>query len=69
MDRRRFVPAPEGLEVRTMLATTTGSGFSLFGNSSNTTQSLPITLRKRSCESRRCQPISVRCSPTGPSLP
>ena len=32
MDRRRFVPSPEGLEVRTMLSTT-GSSFNLFGNS------------------------------------
>ncbi len=46
MDRRRFVPAPEGLEVRTMLATT-GSGFSLLGSGTNTTQTLPITFAQK----------------------
>ena len=45
MDRRRFVPAPEGLEVRTMLATT-GSSFSLLG-SGTTTQTLPITFAQK----------------------
>jgi hypothetical protein len=44
MDRRRFVPAPEGLEVRTMLSTT-GSGF--LGTGSSTTQSLPITFQQK----------------------
>lgn len=44
MDRRRFVPAPEGLEVRTMLSTT-GSGF--LGSGSNTTQTLPITFSQK----------------------
>ena len=46
MDRRRFVPAPEGLEVRIMLATT-GSGFSFLGSGSNTTQTLPITFAQK----------------------
>ncbi|HWU38424.1 MAG TPA: Ig-like domain-containing protein [Candidatus Acidoferrum sp.] len=46
MDRRRFVPAPEGLEVRTMLATT-GSGVSLLGSGTNTTQTLPITFPQK----------------------
>ena len=46
MDRRRFVPAPEGLEVRTMLATT-GSGFSLLGSGANTNQTLPITFAQK----------------------
>ena len=45
MDRRRFVPATEGLEVRTMLATT-GSSFSLLG-SGTTTQTLPITFAQK----------------------
>jgi Bacterial Ig-like domain len=45
MDRRRFVPAPEGLEVRTLLATT-GSSFSLLG-SGTTTQTLPITFAQK----------------------
>jgi hypothetical protein len=44
MDRRRFVPTPEGLEVRTMLSTT-GSGF--LGTGSSTTQSLPITFQQK----------------------
>ena len=44
MDRRRLVPAPEGLEVRTMLSTT-GSGF--LGSGSNTTQTLPITFPQK----------------------
>lgn len=46
MDRRRFVPAPEGLEVRIMLATT-GSGSSLLGSGTNTTQTLPITFAQK----------------------
>ena len=45
MDRRRFVPAAEGLEVRTMLASG-GAGFSLLG-SSTTTQTLPITFAQK----------------------
>jgi hypothetical protein len=45
MDRRRFVPAAEGLEVRTMLASG-GAGVSLLG-SSTTTQTLPITFAQK----------------------
>ena len=46
MDRRRYVPAPEALEVRTMLATT-GSGSSFLGSGTNTTQTLPITFAQK----------------------
>ena len=45
MDRRRFVPAPEGLEVRTMLSSG-GAGFGLLG-SGTTTQTLPITFPQK----------------------
>jgi Bacterial Ig-like domain len=46
MDRRRFVPAPEGLEVRTLLSSTS-RGFTLFGSSGTTTQTLPITFAQK----------------------
>ena len=68
MDRRRFVPAPEGLEVRTMLATTTGSGFSLFGNSSNTTQSLPITFAQKELRIQK-MPTNLRALQPDRTLP
>ena len=45
MDRRRYVPSTEGLEVRTLLATS--NGISLFGTSANTTQNLPITFQQK----------------------
>src|SRR5690242_6236307 len=46
MDRRRYVPSPEGLEVRTMLSTSTaGSPLAFLGGSSTTTQTLPITFQ------------------------
>ena len=43
MDRRRFVPSPDGLEVRTMLSTTG----SMFGNSVGTAQPVPITFQQK----------------------
>ena len=49
MDRRRYVPSPEGLEVRTMLSTSTaGSPLAFLGGSSTTTQTLPITFQQKS---------------------
>ena len=48
MDRRRYVPSPEGLEVRTMLSTSTaGSPLAFLGGSSTTTQTLPITFQQK----------------------
>ncbi|QEH35971.1 hypothetical protein OJF2_45290 [Aquisphaera giovannonii] len=46
MDRRRFVPSADGLEVRQMLSTAT-SGLSLFGSSVNTTQNIPVTYAQK----------------------
>ena len=45
MDRRRYVPSTEGLEVRTLLAT--GSGLGLLGTSTTTIQTLPITFQQK----------------------
>ena len=48
MDRRRYVPSPEGLEVRTMLSTSTaGSPLAFLGGSSTTSQTLPITFQQK----------------------
>jgi hypothetical protein len=48
MDRRRYVPSPEGLEVRTMLSTSTaGSPLAFLGGASTTTQTLPITFQQK----------------------
>ena len=48
MERRRFVPSSESLEVRAMLTTTaTGSALNIFGGSSSATQSLPITFQQK----------------------
>ena len=44
MDRRRFVPSTEGLEVRTLLTTNLNS---LFGLQVNTNLNLPITYQQR----------------------
>ena len=44
MDRRRYVPAAEGLEVRTLQA---GNAFSLFGAGATMTQTLPITFPQK----------------------
>jgi hypothetical protein len=46
MDRRRFVPSPDGLELRTLMATTS-SPFNLFGTASNAAQTLPITFQQK----------------------
>ncbi|MGO8902569.1 MAG: hypothetical protein ACLQU5_30125 [Isosphaeraceae bacterium] len=67
MDRRRFVPAPEGLEVRTMLSTT-GGGFSLFGSSSNTTQTLPITFAQKELRIQK-MPTNLRALQPDRTLP
>jgi hypothetical protein len=48
MDRRRFVPSPDGLETRTMMSTTAGSGLSFLGKSTTTAQPLPITFQQKS---------------------
>jgi hypothetical protein len=47
MDRRRYVPAPEGLESRALLATTTNLN-TLFGFQVNTNLNLPITYEQKS---------------------
>ncbi len=67
MDRRRFVPAPEGLEVRMMLATT-GSAFSFLGSGSNTTQSLPITFPQKELRIQK-MPTNLRALQPDRTLP
>jgi len=67
MDRRRFVPAPEGLEVRMMLATT-GSGFSFLGSGSNTTQTLPITFPQKELRIQK-MPTNLRALQPDRTLP
>jgi hypothetical protein len=47
MDRRSYVPSPEGLETRTMMSTTSGVG-SLFRTTATTSQPLPITFQQKS---------------------
>jgi hypothetical protein len=48
MDRRRFVPSPEGLEGRAMLSTTTaGNALGFLGGSTTTSQTLPITFQQK----------------------
>ncbi len=65
MDRRRFVPAPEGLEVRTMLST---GGFNLFGSSSSTTQTLPITFAQKELRIQK-MPTNLRALQPDRTLP
>jgi hypothetical protein len=52
MDRRRYVPAPEGLESRALLATTTNLN-TLFGFQVNTNLNLPITYQQKSLRIQR----------------
>lgn len=48
MDRRRYVPSPEGLEVRTMLSSSTaGNALAFLGGTSTTSQPLPITFQQK----------------------
>ena len=65
MDRRRFVPSPEGLEVRTMLSTT-GSG--LFSTGSTTTQTLPITYQQKELRIQK-MPLNLRALEPNRYLP
>ena len=67
MDRRRFVPAPEGLEIRTMLSTT-GSGSSFLGSGSNTTQTLPITFPQKELRIQK-MPTNLRALQPNRYLP
>ena len=67
MDRRRYVPAPEGLEVRTMLSTTGGS-FNLFGNSVNSAQSMPITFQQKELRIQK-MPYNLRALQPNRYLP
>ena len=67
MDRRRFVPAPEGLEVRMMLATT-GNAFSFLGSGSNTTQTLPITFPQKELRIQK-MPTNLRALQPDRTLP
>jgi hypothetical protein len=67
MDRRRFVPAPEGLEGRTMLSTTGGS-FNLFGNNSITAQTLPITFQQKELRIQK-MPYNLRALQPNRFLP
>jgi len=65
MDRRRFVPSPEGLEVRTMLSTA-ASG--LFGTASTTTQTLPITFQQKELRIQK-MPLNLRALEPSRYLP
>ena len=65
MDRRRFVPSPEGLEIRTMLST---SGSGLFGTGSTTTQTLPITYQQKELRIQK-MPINLRALQPSRYLP
>ena len=62
MDRRRYVPSPEGLEVRTMLSTTSSG---IFGGSTTTTQTLPITFQQKELRIQKMphQPPGTRAEP------
>jgi hypothetical protein len=64
MDRRRFAPAPEGLEVRTLLAT---SSFSFLG-SGTTTQSLPITFAQKELRIQK-MPTNLRALQPDRAMP
>jgi hypothetical protein len=50
MDRRRFVPSAEGLEVRTLMATNLNS---LFGLQVNSNLNIPITYQQRELRIKR----------------
>ncbi len=67
MDRRRFVPAPDGLEVRTMLSPVAGS-FGFFGYGLNTTQSLPITFQQKELRIQKI-PYNLRFTQPNRFLP
>lgn len=67
MDRRRYVPSPEGLEVRTMLSTT-GSGLGVFGTSTSTTQTLPITFQQKELRIQK-MPLNLRALEPNRYLP
>ena len=70
MDRRRYVPSTEGLEVRTLLATTTptANGFGLFGSSTNTVQELPITFQQKELRIQK-MPQNLRAYGPNRTLP
>ncbi len=65
MDRRRYVPAAEGLEVRTLQA---GNSFSLFGAGATLTQSLPITFAQKELRIQK-MPTNLRALEPDRSLP
>lgn len=67
MDRRRYVPSPEGLEVRTMLSTTAGSA-GIFGTSTSTAQTLPITYQQKELRIQK-MPINLRALEPNRYLP
>ena len=65
MDRRRYVPAPEGLEDRTLQA---GNSFSLFGAGATLTQTLPITFAQKELRIQK-MPTNLRELAPNRSLP
>lgn len=65
MDRRRYVPAAEGLEVRTLQ---TGNNFSLFGAGATLTQNLPITFAQKELRIQK-MPTNLRKLGPNRSLP
>jgi hypothetical protein len=69
MDRRRYVPSPEGLEVRTMLSTTAASNpLAFLGGSATTTQTLPITFQQKAQRIEKI-PENLRALEPNRSLP
>jgi hypothetical protein len=66
MDRRRYVPSPEGLETRTMMSTTTTG--SLFRTSATTSQPLPITFQQKT-ERIEKVPLNLRALQPNRYLP
>src|SRR5207248_2382606 len=52
MDRRRYIPAPEGLESRALLASTVNLN-TLFGFQVNTNLNIPITYEQKALRIQR----------------
>jgi hypothetical protein len=67
MDRRRYVPSTEGLEVRTLLATSS-SGLGFLGTSPTTTQELPITFQQKELRIQK-MPVNLRAFEPNRTLP
>jgi hypothetical protein len=67
MDRRRFIPSREGLEGRTLLATTNLN--TLFGFQVNSNLNIPITFQQKSLRIQRLPFYLDKIAPNGRFLP